>query len=459
MEDNNGKKFLKNPKYFTITVYAVLGFLACALIVKIIFDFSNVWNAVKVIIGVLSPFVIGTIIAYLINPLFKFLDFTFFGKWLHMTKRRKLRKTLALLISYIIVFGLIGVLIYIIVPQFVTSIKSLVGTIGTFSRTVQKWIDGIQEHFKNLDLEVLTENIQTLIPKLVSRIQEWAEGLLTGVVSTGVGVISGVINFFMSIIVSIYILSDKVHLEGLIRKLYYAWFKPEKASTVSRMTRECSNIFSNFFTGKIFDSLIVGVLCGIMMLILRLPYPLLISVLVGVTNIIPYFGPFIGAIPSILIMLMTGWKEALIFTILILVLQQIDGNIIGPKIIGNSTGLSPIWVIFAITIGSWVGGVGGMLFGVPVMAVIGHIAEETINNRLERKGLTSMVEREEAPKTIRYSDMIRNIFKKKPKEKIEDAADNVSDAAVNVAEKIKEDISEAKSLDTNEIKNKDKPEE
>ncbi|MDO4529387.1 MAG: AI-2E family transporter [Lachnospiraceae bacterium] len=454
MDENNGKKFLKNPNYFTITVYAVIGFFICALLVKVVFDFSHVWNAVKVVFGVLSPFVVGTIIAYLINPLFKFFDFTFFGKWLHMTKRRGLRKTLALLLAYIIVFGVIGVLIYIIVPQFVTSIKSLVGTIGTFSHTVERWIDGLQEHFKNLNLEVLTDNISTIVPKLMARIQEWAEGLLSGIVSTGVGVISGIISFFMSIIVSIYILSDKLHLESTIRKLYYAWFKPEKAAHVSKVTRECSNIFSNFFTGKIFDSLIIGILCGVMMLILRLPYPLLISVLVGVTNVIPYFGPFIGAIPSILIMLMTGWKQALIFTILILVLQQVDGNIIGPKIIGDSTGLSPIWVIFAITIGSWVGGVAGMLFGVPVMAVIGHIAEEAVNKRLVKNGQLSMVKQEEAPKTIGYTDMIRNIFKKKKKVSIEDSAENVSEAVTDAAEKMKKDLSEMKGTE-NEVNVKD----
>ena len=411
----NKNKFEKNSKYFTITVYALIGFLICALLVKVIFQFSNVWGAVKVLFGVLSPFVVGTILAYLINPMFKFFDYTLFRKWLHMTKRRKLRKTLSLLLAYIIVFGLITALIYIIVPQFVLSIKSLVGTIGTFSVTVQGWIDSIQEHFKTLNLTFLTDNITTIVPKLMSKLQEWGEGLLSGLVSTGVGVISGLIKAFLSIIISVYILSDKMNLEKGIRNIYYAYLKPEKASNVARMTRECSNIFSNFFTGKIFDSLIVGILCGICMLILKLPYPLLVSVLVGVTNIIPTFGPFIGAIPSILIMLMTGWKEALIFTILIIVLQQIDGNLIGPKILGNSTGLSPIWIIFAITIGSWVGGVFGMLFGVPVMAVIGHIAEEVINNRLESKGLYSMVEREEAPKTLNYSDMIKNIFKKKKK--------------------------------------------
>lgn len=418
MDDNNENRFKKNSTYFTITVYAVLGFFFCALLLKIIFDFSHVWNAVRVVFSVLAPFVIGTILAYLINPLFKFLDFTFFGKWLHMTKKRKLRKTLSLLISYIIVFGLIGVLIYIIVPQFVTSVRSLVDMIGDFAITAQNWLDGLQDHFKSLNLDFLSDNISSIVPKLMTRITEWGEGILSGFVTTSVGVISGIINFVLSICVSIYILADKQHLEQSLRKLYYACFKRKKAARISRISRECSNIFSNFFTGKIFDSLIIGILCGILMLILRLPYPLLVSVLVGVTNVIPFFGPFIGAVPSILIMLMTGWKEALIFTILIIVLQQLDGNVIGPKIIGDSTGLSPIWVIFAITIGSWVGGVAGMLFGVPVMAVIGHIAEEIVNDRLEKKGLTSMVQRAQPPKTLNYSDMIRGIFKRKKKEDV-----------------------------------------
>ena len=428
------KRFQPNSKYFTITVYAVVGFLICALLAKIIFQFSVIWNAVSVIIGVLTPFVVGTIIAYLINPMFKFFDFTFFGKWLHMTKKRKLRKTLSLLLAYIIVFGIIATLIYIIAPQFANSIRSLIDTIGSFSKTVQEWIANIQNHFQNLNLAFLTEHLNTLVPKLLTRLQEWAENLLSGLVSTGVGVISGIISAILSIFVSIYILSDKLNLEKNIRKLYYAIFKPDNASNISRISRECSNIFSNFFTGKIFDSLIIGILCAIGMLILRLPYPLLISVLVGVTNIIPYFGPFIGAIPSILIMLMTGWKEALIFTIFIIVLQQIDGNLIGPKIIGNSTGLSPIWVLFAITIGSWMAGIGGMIFGVPVMAVIAHIAEEIVNNRLERKGLSALVEREEAPKTLNYSDMIRNMFKKKKSTSAPDETPGAAEEKKNVSD-------------------------
>ena len=414
MENKN--KFEKNSKYFTITVYAVVGFLICALLIKMIFNFSQVWNAVKVVVGVLSPFIGGTVLAYLINPMYRFFDVTFFGKWLHLKNRRKLCKTFALILSYIIVLGLVAALVYIIVPQFVTSIRSLIGGLSDFAITVQGWINKLQAHFSNLNLDFIKDSIANLVPSLETRLKEWAEGLMPTILSTSVGVISGIIKVILAIFVSIYILADKMNLEKGIRNIYYATFKPEKASNISRITRECSNIFSNFFTGKIFDSLIIGILNGILMLILRLPYPLLVSVLVGVTNVIPTFGPFIGAIPSILIMLMSGWKEALIFTIMIIVLQQIDGNLIGPKILGNSTGLRPIWVLFAITIGAWVGGVAGMLFGVPVMAVIGYIVEEIINNRLERNGMTSMVERVSPPKTLNYSDMIRSIFKKKTKD-------------------------------------------
>ena len=426
--DEQKNKFKKNSKYFTVTVYAVVGFLICAFIVKLVFQFTPVWNAVKVVFGVLSPFVIGIILAYLINPLYKFLDFTFFRKWLHMTKRGRLRKTLSLLISYIIVFGIIAAMIYVIVPQFVTSIRSLIGTITGFTANFETWLDQLQDQFSHLNLAFLTDNISGLVPKILSTVQDWAEGLLPNILSTSVSVVSSVINVVLSIVVSIYILSDKMNLENGLRKIYYAVFKKEKAAVISRKTRECSNIFSNYFTGRIFESLIVGLITGLMMLILGLPYPLLISVLVGVTNIIPFFGPFIGAIPSILIELMIGWKEALIFTILIIVIQQLDGNVIGPKIIGNSTGLSPIWVLFAITFGSWVGGIAGMMFGVPVVAVIAHIAEGIVNNKLEKKGLHSMVERADPPKTLNYSDMFRRIFKQKKKgEKAESVKEISSD--------------------------------
>ena len=407
-------RFQPNSKYFTISVYAILVFLACALIARIIFSFSSVWGALGRITGVLSPFIVGLILAYLINPLYKFLDFTFFQKWLHMTKRRGLSKVLSLLIAYVITFGIVITLIAFVIPQFVNSISTFVNNLGSYTKQIQEVINDIQNTFKNLNLTFLTEGINSFIPSLTSKLSEWAQTLMSTVVNTSISIVSGVIKAIVAIFVSVYMLSDKQRLEHSLRNLFYALFKEERAARISRIARESSTIFSNFFTGKIFDSLIIGFLCAIGMLIFRLPYVVMVSVFVGITNIIPYFGPFVGAIPSILIMLMVGWKEAIIFTILILVIQQLDGNLIGPRIIGNSTGLRPIWVLFAITVGAWVAGVGGMLFGVPVMAVIGNLVEEAVNDKLKEKGYESMIlVSDNKPKTLNYSDMFRNIFKKK----------------------------------------------
>lgn len=420
MEQQNKEKnsrFKPNSKYFTIGVYTIVVFAICAIIARLVFSFSTVWHGFRVLVGVLSPFIVGAIIAYLINPLYKFLDFTFFGKWLKMTKKRKLRKVLSLLVSYLIVFGIIILIISFVVPQLVNSISSLIETISSFASRLQGWIEELQEHFINLNLDFLSSWVENFIPSLTDMLKTWAGSLVSTALSTSMSVVSGVVKGVLAIIVSVYMLSDKLHLERGLRNAYYAFFKPERASVIARLSRESSNIFSNFFTGKIFDSLIVGVLCFLGMLILRLPYALLISVLISATNIIPYFGPFIGAIPSILILLMTGWKEAIIFTIFILILQQIDGNLIGPRILGNSIGLRPIWVVFAITIGGWVGGVVGMMFGIPIFAVIGNIMEQIVNRRLKSKGLGSLIVYDRSTtQKIKYFEGIKNLFTRKKKD-------------------------------------------
>ncbi len=416
-EYDNGRRFKPRSKYFTITVYAIIAFVICAIIAKLIFNFSTVFNALKIVTGVLAPFIAGGIIAYLINPLYKFLDFTFFKKWLRL-KKPGIRKGISMFLSYIIVLGVIAAIIAFVIPQFISSIGSLIKLLGGVSLDIEDQIDKLQQHFRNLNLSFIVDGVKNLVPTLIAKLQGWAEGLVGTLFSTSVGIVSGIINAFLSVIISIYILTDKARLKRTLRNIYYSTFRTrEKAARVARVTKESSTIFSSFFTGKIFDSLIVGVLCGLGMLILGLPYPLLVAVIVGVTNIIPYFGPFIGAVPSILIMLISGWKQALILTIFIIVLQQIDGNLIGPKILGKSTGLRPIWVIFAITIGSWAGGIAGMIFGVPIMAVIGNIVEEIVNNRLRRKGLETLIETEGEQEKPNLIDRIKYKVKESKEKK------------------------------------------
>jgi predicted PurR-regulated permease PerM len=207
----------------------------------------------------------------------------------------------------------------------------------------------------------------------------------TSLVGSIITIFKSLLNFIIGIIISIYLLVDKERFIAQAKKVLYAFLTRERANNFINNLRYSDKIFGGFISGKIIDSLIIGVLCYIGMLVLRLPYSVLIAVLVGITNIIPYFGPFIGAIPSAFFILMIDPKKCLVFVIFILILQQFDGNILGPKILGDSTGLNSFWVIFSITVFSGLFGILGMFIGVPVFAVIYAAFKTLINKRLEIK--------------------------------------------------------------------------
>ena len=210
---------------------------------------------------------------------------------------------------------------------------------------------------------------------------------MPAVFSTSVSVITGVIDFFIAVIVSMYMLIDKPHLINNAKKLVYVLFGTDKGDRIVTTAGECNKIFGDFIIGKMIDSLIIGVLCWIAMTVLNIPYALVISVIVGITNMIPYFGPFIGAIPGVVLLIIVDIKFAVIFGILIFILQQFDGLYLGPKILGESTGLRPIWIIFAITVGGWMAGVVGMFLGVPVVAVISFLIDRSLKLRIKKKNI------------------------------------------------------------------------
>lgn len=210
---------------------------------------------------------------------------------------------------------------------------------------------------------------------------------MPAVFSTSVSVITGVIDFFIAVIVSMYMLIDKPHLINNAKKLVYVLFGTDKGDRIVTTAGECNKIFGDFIIGKMIDSLIIGVLCWIAMTVLNIPYALVISVIVGITNMIPYFGPFIGAIPGVVLLIIVDIKFAVIFGILIFILQQFDGLYLGPKILGESTGLRPIWIIFAITVGGWLAGVVGMFLGVPVVAVISFLIDRSLKLRIKKKNI------------------------------------------------------------------------
>lgn len=214
--------------------------------------------------------------------------------------------------------------------------------------------------------------------------------------SVSVSIVRGLVNMLLALFISIYMINGKDLFRYQAKRFVYALFEEKKGDVICNTFRECNDIFSAFLISKAVDSLIIGCICCILMNILRLPYSVLISVIVGITNMIPYFGPFIGAVPGVLIYLCTSPKQAVIFVIMILVLQQFDGLVLGPRLLGQSTGLNPMWVIFAITVGGAYFGVLGMFIGVPVVAVAGFLANKFIKYKLQGRDIKALKEWEQA---------------------------------------------------------------
>ena len=238
-----------------------------------------------------------------------------------------------------------------------------------------------------MDFAPITEMVQNTQSDLVSSLQSIASDIIPVLYTASVSVVTWLANFLIALIVSVYMLYGKKALLRMLKILLYGLIPKDQIPVIREITYDCNRIFSNFVVSKMIDSLIIGLLCAVLMTILRLPYIFLISTFVGVTNMIPYFGPFIGAIPGVVIILMISPVKALVFAIMILCLQQFDGLVLGPKLMGNSTGMKPIWIIFAITIGGKFFGVPGMFLGVPVVAILAYLAERYMSAKLSRRGI------------------------------------------------------------------------
>lgn len=350
------------------------------------------------LMGILSPVVIGLVMAYLLSPVVNFFE-------------RLIRKGLGKLrglqgktiphaagwlrgVSIFLTWGIVLLLLYlsmsVVIPQLVESVVMLINNAESYYNTIYGWIAELLEQNPKLDTWV-QENMHSLFDNLVDTLSNTllpgAQQMITAV---GGGVWS-VVNFFMDflvgIIVSIYMLAMKEQSLARCCKLLYGLLKEEQARWIARAVRRVDGVFSAYIRGNLLDSLIVAILCGIGCTILRLPYVPLVSLIVGVTNLIPFFGPFLGAVPSGFLILLVSPKQCLIFVIFIVALQQIDGNIIVPKILGEATGISSFWVVVAILVGGGFGGVMGMFLGVPVCACLSILTKYLVNRRLRRRNM------------------------------------------------------------------------
>lgn len=385
-EENKQNKFESNKKYFTICIYALGLLIAGSIVIKLIFGWEDTAKGIGNFFNALSPFLIGFFIAYLLNPAIKAIEYQIFDRICHIPSRN-IREILAMLVTYLLVIGLIIASFVFLIPQIGESITDLLNRLPVWMNETSAFLDSFMQKNPDGDLAWIGDLINENLPKIldIETIKATIMSLVPQVIVTTMSVVKWVSNIIIAIIVSCYMIRDRHTLGTAMNRLLHAVVSPKRADSIIKTARTCNAIFSGFISGKTLDSFIIGVLCFIFMSILQLPYALLISLIVGITNMIPYFGPFIGAVPGAFIILLISPIKLIVYLILILVLQQFDGLYLGPKILGDSTGLRPIWIIFAITIGGAMMGFIGMFLGVPCVAVISYLMGEWIDRRLDKK--------------------------------------------------------------------------
>lgn len=331
----------------------------------------------------LQPVIVGIVIAYVICPVAKFLERQFRrGKWLSRAAR-----PLAVLFTLLFVIGILGLFCALILPQVVESIRSLVVDLPEMLEVQLARLESYLKEDSDA-AEAVMQMITSVETFLMTFIKENLFAAVSNVAGSVLSVGSAIVNLVVSIVVTVYLLLDRERYLGQCRKLFYAVSRNKRFNrAVMEVLHQADQIFSGFISGKLLDSLIVGVICFACLTVLKMPYALLVSVIVGVTNIIPMFGPFIGAIPSAFLILLVSPSKCIVFLIFIIILQQLDGNVIGPRILGNSTGLSAFYVTVAMMLFGKLMGFVGMIVGVPLFATLYYIVKRLAEYSLGQQGL------------------------------------------------------------------------
>ena len=375
-------------KRVLVYIVAGIGILAAYFILINLKRVSGILSSVS---DILRPFIIAAIFAYIVNGPMMFFERQF-GKLTDKKKPRPvLKRVLAIIAAWVASLAVLVLFFVIIVPDVKISITTLINNLPSYFESLKAFIVALAEKYQ-LDISYLNSfmNFQVTADGIMEIIDKYSDALipqLANIANISVQIGSFIADVIIAIIISVYLLFSKETLIAQLKKALYALFNRKLADVSVRVARETHRTFSGFINGKLLDSLIIGILCFIGMSILKYEYALLISFIVGVTNVIPFFGPMFGAIPSVLLLLMIDPWHALWFAVFIFALQQLDGNVIGPKILGDSTGLPALWVMFAILVGGALWGVAGMFVGVPLFAVIYRFSKEILENLLKKKNM------------------------------------------------------------------------
>ncbi len=382
-------KFEKNPKYFTIALYS-FGVIAAGMVfLMLLLNLPAIGRFLSKLIGILSPVLWGIAIAYLLTPVLRFFERRVFHGLSKKKPRPKLVRALSVSMTMLFLVALLAALIAVILPQIIDSIRIIFDNMDTYINNVKQWSDDLVANNEQLKLLVdkVLANFETSAQKISEQLMPFLNQVLGGVTSGVIGLVMGVKDFLIGLVISIYLLFSKETFFGQGKKVLCALFGENFTRRAVAVGHDANKVFGGFVSGKLLDSFIIGVLCYIGMVIFRMPYAVLISVIIGVFNVIPFFGPIIGAIPSALIIMLVDPIQMLWFILFVIVLQQFDGNILGPKILGDSTGLSAFWVITSILLFGGFMGVLGMFIGVPTFAVIYALVRAWIEKRLEKRQL------------------------------------------------------------------------
>ena len=355
----------------------------------IVINIDTLWNVLGTIFRIINPFIIGGCLAFILN-----IPMSFFERKLIARKRKKnknknkkinkrLLRVLSIIFAIVVILLIVTFIFTLILPELVNVIGLLIDNIPYYVERITEFankydlnvpdLNSIMEE-ANLDIEAVKQSLIGSIPSLLS-----------SSISFVGSIISGISSFFIAIIFAIYILIDKEKLQAQVTKLLYAYLKEEKVNKIINVGKVTRTTFKNFFTVQCLEATILGTLCIIGMLILRIPYAIPIGILIGVTALIPVVGAFLGAAIGAILILAVNPIKVITFIIFIIILQQVEGNLIYPRVVGNSMGLPGMWVLFAVTVGGSLGGILGMLLGVPITCVIYTLLKQNVNNRIKIK--------------------------------------------------------------------------
>ncbi len=379
-------------KYTQIAIYAIIVIVVSGFLLMSAQSIPNLKDMLEKVADVLASIVWGCGIAYILNPAVDFFRFKAFKKYSDKAdtiKKKNFIRNVSVLIVFILAIGIVTGLVFLIIPQVTTSLSGLVGKFDEYLANFTAWINKIFGEYPAI-MEIISNPLTQIEQYLADSWTDISKSLLnfgTAIGGNVIGILIGLKDFVIGFIFAVYILLSKDMLKSQVKRILFAFAKNNTAQKILDVTRRSNDIFIHYVTSVLVDAFIIGCATFIGTSLMGMPYPILITIIIAVTNIIPFFGPFLGAIPSVFLVLLTDPVKALWLAIFILALQQVDGNIIKPVLYGETMGLPAIWVLASIIVGGGLFGIGGMLLGVPVFSVIYMLFKEFLSSRLEKKKL------------------------------------------------------------------------